>query len=308
MKTRTFTTAALAVALSTSMAWAQESASPAAAGQMSPAGQTGQSGQASQPGISGSHSGSGTSGATSPQPGMSASQPGMPTGQTGAAGQQAARFTDAKTFVQEELQEQEATKDIYEMAEDKAKNEAVKNVAKTALKDHKQAADKLKEVAKGMNLDTDQAPTAQSPHVQQARSLQQRLQSASPEQFDRAFLTEIINMHQQEIARFQAASTQAQEQAVKQFAQEALPKLQQHLQAAQSAYQQVTGTAWTPSDRSFTPTATYESQPGHSSSHMQNQSGQSSPGMSSSQPDTSSQIPSGTSPQSGTENTGQSQR
>lgn len=246
MITRAFTTAAFALVLSASLATAQEETTR----QAMPAGTTG------------------AAAATQAQPGAAGQQ-----SQMNMSGQAAdATFTDAKTFVKQELQEQEIVTDIYRMAEDKAQNDAVKQVAQKALKDHSQAKDKLKNIAKEIKVEAekDQAQAAADPHVRHASQMKQQLQNLSGREFDRAFLSGVIEMHQKEIARYQAASNQAQQPEVKQFAENTLPALQQHLQAAQSAFQQVTGTAWTPTTQSgFTPTAAYQTQPGQQPSATQ---------------------------------------
>jgi putative membrane protein len=173
-----------------------------------------------------------------------------------------AQFTDAKTFVRQKWQDQKVLDDIYKLADDKAENKAVKDLAEKAAKDHKQAQDKLKDLASELKVDKDTAAAPAGQPSSQITSIKNRLNTLSGKEFDKTFLSEIINVHQVDIALFQAASTRATEESVKKFAQECVPKLQQHLQSAKDAYQQVTGTAWTPGLGSYTPTATYSTQPG----------------------------------------------
>lgn len=282
MNTRTFTAAAFAVALSTSLALAQDQPDSSAAGA-----QTGtQSGATeTRPGMTGS--------ATS-LPGASGTQTGMQSPQ-----QAGAQFTDDKSFVRQEIQKQKILNEIYQLAQQKAKRDEVKQFAQKALQDHKQAGEKLKEVAKDLKIEvkdeqTWSATATIDPNIQLAQQLKQRLQGLSDAEFDREFLASLAAVHQLEIGRYQAASRQATEPKVKEFAQNVLPKLQQHFQDSRQTFQEVTGTAWTPSQSSFMPAARYETQPGQSgatppgSSSTPGQTGPSPGSSQPSQPDASS--------------------
>lgn len=244
MITRSFALTALAVTLGAGLAVAQQNP---------------QTGATAATGTTGAHSST-----AAQQPSTSMHQPATATSQPGTAAHAAHdKFTDAKQFVREELHENLVLTDIYEMAGNKADNQAVKEVAKTALQDHKQAADKLKELAKTHSIQIPEDNNAKSSdaHVQNVQNMKQRLQGLDEKQFDKTFLSEIIPMHEAEIARYQQAADQAQPQEVKQFAQQCIPKLQQHLTSSKQAWQQVTGSAWSAQHgRSYTPTAAYDTQ------------------------------------------------
>jgi len=273
MNTRTFTATAFAVALSTSLALAQEQPESSAFGT-----QTGTQSGASEtrPGMTGS---------ATTLPGSSGSQTGMQ-----SPLQAGAQFTDDKSFVRQEIQKQRILNEIYQLAQQKAQRDEVKKVVQKAIQDHKQAGEKLKEVAKDLKIEIKEDQTwspgaAIDPNAQLAQQLKQRLQGLSDREFDREFLASLAALHQLEINRYQAASNRATEQKVKQFTQDVLPKLQQHFQDSRQAFQEVTGTAWTPSQSSFVPAALYETQPGTSGAMPPGSS--STPGQSSTSPGTS---------------------
>lgn len=67
----------------------------------------------------------------------------------------------------------------------------------------------------------------------------EKLQKAEASSFDKEFATEILKAHQKDIKQFSKAAQELQESDVKQFAQDQLPKLQQHFQTASQVAQTV---------------------------------------------------------------------
>lgn len=167
------------------------------------------------------------------------------------------KFTDAKSFVKDQLSEQKVLLDVYKVGAERAKNEAVKEFARTALEDHQKSHQKLQEVASKHQVQAEETS-------QQEAQIRQVLERVPEEVFDKAFMGMAVSLHQREVQEFEAAAQKAQEQDVKQYAQGELSVIQQHLQQAKDTYQKVTGEAWT-GGQQFTPTARYDNpmqQPG----------------------------------------------
>lgn len=66
-----------------------------------------------------------------------------------------------------------------------------------------------------------------------------RLQGLSGAEFDRAYATEMVNDHQQDVQKFQTASQTVNDQRLRDYAQNTLPTLQEHLRMAQDLQNKV---------------------------------------------------------------------
>lgn len=109
-------------------------------------------------------------------------------------------------------------------AQQKSQNEQVKQIAKRLVDDHTKAQQQLQQVAQQLQV---QLPE-QLPRIKQS-TLQ--IMTALPEdQFDKQYLAHLQAAHAQDVTKFNAVSQMAQNEQVKQYAQQQLPVLQQHLQ------------------------------------------------------------------------------
>ena len=113
---------------------------------------------------------------------------------------------------------------LSELAQQKAQDEKVKQFAQMMVQDHNQAKQKLQQVAqkKQVNLPSD------LPELKQEEL--QAYQQLEGSEFDQAYLSCMKVAHAKDVALFQEKAKHAKDQDVKQFAQQALPKLQQHKQ------------------------------------------------------------------------------
>ena len=94
--------------------------------------------------------------------------------------------------------------------------------------DHSKANDQLKAIARSQNLTV---PT----NLDSAdRSTEQRLAAMKGQSFDQAYMRDMVQDHQTDIQEFQQEANSGQDPALRMFAQQTLPILQQHLQMAQS--------------------------------------------------------------------------
>ena len=114
------------------------------------------------------------------------------------------------------------------LAQQKASSPAVKDFGARMVQDHSKANDELKELAgkKGVTL-----PTSLDGKNQKVMD---RLQKASGEAFDRAYMSDMVTDHHEDVAEFRKQSTGGKDADVKAFAAKTLPTLEEHLKMAES--------------------------------------------------------------------------
>jgi putative membrane protein len=113
------------------------------------------------------------------------------------------------------------------IATERAASPEVKQFGEMMVTDHNKATEDLKAAASqsGVTLPTDVDP--------KHRSAINRLSKLSGEAFDRAYMQLMIAEHKKDVAEFQRQAQAGSDENLKQFAQDKLPALQQHLQQAQ---------------------------------------------------------------------------
>ena len=133
------------------------------------------------------------------------------------------------SFVKEASAGNQSEIALAQVAQQKAQNPEIKNLAQMIQQDHQQAQEKLQTIAQthGITLD-------QSPSWTQKRA-QSKLEKLSGAEFDQQYAKDMLEDHVSDIKKFQKASQNVEDTDVKQYAQECLPKLQTHLQHAKSA-------------------------------------------------------------------------
>lgn len=120
---------------------------------------------------------------------------------------------------------------LGQMGQQKGTSPEVKQLAEALATDHQQNQQKLQSLAQkeGVTLPTE--PSAK------ARAAADRLSKLSGSAFDQAFARHAVRDHQKDIAKFRQQESMTKNSDVKSYASETLPKLQQHLQLAQTAAQ-----------------------------------------------------------------------
>lgn len=115
------------------------------------------------------------------------------------------------------------------LAQQKASSDQVKQFGARMAEDHGKANDELKQIAstKGVQL-----PTALDKKNQ---GVMDRLQKMSGAQFDKAYMSDMVSDHKEDIADFKKEAGSGKDADLKGFAAKTLPTLQEHLQMAQSA-------------------------------------------------------------------------
>ncbi len=131
-------------------------------------------------------------------------------------------------FIKEAAQGGMAEVELGQLAMQNASSEQVKQFGQRMVTDHGKANDKLKELAasKGVTL-------PQTPGIKE-KAVKMRLSKLSGDQFDKAYMKDMLQDHKEDIAAFQKESSSGSDAGVKNFASQTLPTLQDHLKAAQS--------------------------------------------------------------------------
>jgi putative membrane protein len=118
---------------------------------------------------------------------------------------------------------------LADVAERKAQNPEVKQLATLIRKDHQQAAEQLQPVAQAHGVVTSQ--TLDAKH----QKIVDRFQQMSAVKFDQEYTKDMLKDHVKDISKYEKAAQQIKETDVQQYAQNTLPTLRQHLQHAQQA-------------------------------------------------------------------------
>ena len=127
--------------------------------------------------------------------------------------------------------------ELGKLAVDKAGSDKVKEFGRQMQEDHSKANDELKQLAanKGVELPT-------SLGVKQKLTVQ-RLSKLSGRDFDRQYMSTMINDHKNDVSNFQKEAAKAKDPDVKAFAAKTLPTLKKHLQMAETTGQEVKATS-----------------------------------------------------------------
>jgi len=137
-------------------------------------------------------------------------------------------------FVKKAAQGGMAEVEFGQLALQKASNPEVKKFAQRMVDDHSKANNQLKEVASSKNITLPQSLDAKD------QATKQKLSTLSGDQFDKAYMSDMVKDHTKDVAEFQHESSSAKDPAVKDFATQTLPTLQDHLKEAKEIAPKVT--------------------------------------------------------------------
>ena len=130
-----------------------------------------------------------------------------------------------KAFVSKALEGGEAEVQLGQLAQQKSQSNDVKQFGQKMVADHSQMADKwLKPVAKQLEV-----PEPKGPSKKDKKEIA-KLQGLSGDDFDREYITMMVKDHQQDLKDFKSEADSAQDQNVKQIAQQGSNIIAQHLQ------------------------------------------------------------------------------
>src|SRR4051794_1309338 len=134
---------------------------------------------------------------------------------------------DARQFIQEAASSGMFEVKSAQLAKQRATSDNTKLFADHLIQDHKQANDDLMKIAKKMNIE---APTDLQPNE---KATFDQLATVNGANFDGQFLQAQVKAHQQAVELFEKASKNLQDKELKEFAQQYLPNLREHLKMAQ---------------------------------------------------------------------------
>jgi putative membrane protein len=137
-------------------------------------------------------------------------------------------------FVKEAAEGGMAEVELGRLAVEKASSDNVKKFGQRMVDDHSKANDKLKEIATSKGVTLPESPNAKQ------RATKARLEKLSGNEFDKAYMKDMLKDHKQDVADFQKESKTGKDSDVKNFASQTLPTLQDHLKNAESITPMVT--------------------------------------------------------------------
>jgi len=126
---------------------------------------------------------------------------------------------------------------LGKLAEDNGSSEAVKTFGTRMVAEHAKAGDQLKEAAalEHITLPTDLAAKDQATY--------DRLSKLSGADFDRAYAQDMVKDHQQDLQAFEREANRGNDAAIRGFASETVPMVQQHLEQAKEMLKTVSPTS-----------------------------------------------------------------
>lgn len=137
------------------------------------------------------------------------------------------------SFIKEAAQGGMMEVELGKLAQQKASSEKVKEFGKRMEDDHSKANSELKELASAKGVDLPAALEGKQ------KSTVEKLSKLSGAEFDRQYMTAMVNDHKEDVSKFQSESSKAKDPDVKQFASKTLPTLKEHLKLAESTSKDV---------------------------------------------------------------------
>ena len=142
-----------------------------------------------------------------------------------------AKMDDA--FAKKAAQGGLAEVELGKLAVDKASNPDVKAFGQKMVDDHTKAGDQLKSIATQENITLPTDMNAKD------KAEKEKFSKLSGDAFDKAYINHMVADHKKDVADFQKEANNGKDDAIKNFAQQTLPTLQEHLKAAQDAQAKV---------------------------------------------------------------------
>ncbi len=133
-----------------------------------------------------------------------------------------------QTFLKKAVDEDLAEVEIARLALHKASSPRVKNFAQTMVNDHSKTKDQLEKIASNKHIDIPKALSTRN------QATKDRLAKFSGEQFDNAYIAEMLKDHKQDIEIFRHEMNSAQDVDIREFADKSLASLESHLKQAES--------------------------------------------------------------------------
>lgn len=137
---------------------------------------------------------------------------------------------DATDFVMKAASGGMMEVELGKVAQDKAKNQRVKDFGGMMVTDHSSANDELKGIASSKNITLPASvPADEQKHIDM-------LKSKSGADFDKAYTNMMVEDHKKDIAEFKKAAEKCTDPDIKNFAAKTLPVLEKHLDSIQAIH------------------------------------------------------------------------
>lgn len=133
-------------------------------------------------------------------------------------------------FAQQAARDSLAEIEMGQMARDKKPRQAVAQFARRMIDDHTKANRQLGEILVKQQITMPAEPDRA--HRQAA----ERLAKLSGEEFERAYMRQMVQDHQKSVTLFERQARDGQDAQLRRFAENSLPALREHLEMAQDIY------------------------------------------------------------------------
>ena len=139
----------------------------------------------------------------------------------------AASQSDEQAFIKEAVQSNLGEVQLGELAAQRAETETVRKFGETLRMDHHAALQRATNLAKSLKVEPPTEPATE------ARGIYEGLAQLSGSEFDAAFVSHMITLHEAAIAKY-SRNASSNNDAVAVMVAETLPKLKAHLATAQA--------------------------------------------------------------------------
>lgn len=137
--------------------------------------------------------------------------------------------TADRSFIEEQVEANEAEVTIGRLAQERASNPQVREFAQTMVRDHEAALRDLRQLASQHNVQIESREEMAKEH----RDVRERLMERSGAEFDRDFMDWAVDKHEEAVDDVED-KVESDNQALRQWASQNLPKLRQHLEHART--------------------------------------------------------------------------
>jgi putative membrane protein len=133
-----------------------------------------------------------------------------------------------RQFLRKAVDDDLAEVEMSRLAQHKASSQQVKGFAQTLVDDHSKTKHQLEKIASNKHIDIPKGLSAKN------QATKDWLAKFSGEQFDNAYMAEMVKDHQQDVATFRYEVNSAQDVDIREFADKSLPTLESRLKQAEN--------------------------------------------------------------------------
>jgi len=149
-------------------------------------------------------------------------------GSASSAGTSSKLTVNDQRFIKEAAEGGMAEVELGKLAVQKASSDDVKQFGQRMIDDHSRANNNLKQVASVLGINLPQHLSARD------EATKERLSKLSGDQFDKAYVRDMVKDHKADVAAFRTESSTGRDASLKSFATQMLPTLRDHLKNAEN--------------------------------------------------------------------------